>query len=131
MRLLVLAEAAQWICPLASLADYKKDFDMVDHVTLLRKLEAYNLDKKRFNLVQIIFNWLYSTGFIHGSVWTVTAGVQQGSWLGPFLSVMFINDLSTVILTCPCSGRHICWWHHSLPRGFQRRWVGNKQQTAT
>ena len=47
MRLLVLAEAARWICPLASLVDYKKASDMVDLVTLLRKLEAYNLSDNK------------------------------------------------------------------------------------
>ena len=90
MRLLVLAEAAQWICPLASLADYKKAFDMVDHVSLLRKLEAYNLDKKRFNLAQIILKWFHS--WVSLDCYSRCA---QGSWLGPFLSVMFINDLSS------------------------------------
>ena len=43
--------------------DYKKAFDMVDHATLLSKLEAYNLDKNA-----LFWFKSYSIGFIHGTV---------------------------------------------------------------
>lgn len=52
------------------LVDYKKAFDMVDRVTLLRKLEAHcnNLDKFALLWLKIIFNRWYSIGFIQGTV---------------------------------------------------------------
>ena len=43
--------------------DYKKAFDMVDHATLLSKLEAYNLDKNA-----LLWFKSYSIGIIHGTV---------------------------------------------------------------
>ena len=52
------------------LVDCKKAFDMVDHVTLFRKLEAYcnNLDKFALLWFKIVFNRWYSIGFIQGTV---------------------------------------------------------------
>ena len=75
--------------------DYKKAFDMVDHVTLLNKLEAYNLDKNAFfwfrsyltDHTQLVSFMGQST-----SLGYVTAGVPQGSMLGPLLFCV-INDL--------------------------------------
>ena len=47
------------------LVDYKKAFDMVDHVTLLSKLKANKLDRSTFTLLtQVIYKQSYSTGFI-------------------------------------------------------------------
>ena len=64
------------------LVDYKKAFDMVDHVTLLHKLEAYNLDKNTLfwfkshlsDRTQLVLFMGQSS-----SIWTITADVPQGS----------------------------------------------------
>ena len=62
------------------LVDYKKAFDMVDHVTLLRKLDAYNKNtlfwfksylSDRTQLVLFMGQSL--------SIRTITADVPQGS----------------------------------------------------
>ena len=69
------------------LVDYKKAFDMVDHVTLLSKLKANKLDRSTFTLLtQVIYKQSYSTGFIQRT------DIDR-SILGPLLFVLFINDL--------------------------------------
>ena len=71
--------------------DYKKAFDMVDHATLLSKLEAYNLDKNALlwfksyltDHTQLVLFMRQSS-----SIKTVTACVPQGSLLEPLLFVV-------------------------------------------
>ena len=64
------------------LVDYKKAYDMADNVTLLRKLEAYNLDKNTLfwfkshltDRTQLVLFMGQSS-----SIRTITADVPQGS----------------------------------------------------
>ena len=88
--------------------DYKKAFDMVDHATLLSKLEAYNLDKNA-----LLWFKSYSIGFIHGTVivhWDRNSRCATGFHVG---NPCFLLYYQWSTLTCPFSGRHICWLHHS------------------
>ncbi len=78
------------------LLDYSKAFDLVDHKILVKKLYSYNVPDFRVHcigsflsdrrqLVQIdqgLSDWLQVNG-----------SVAQGSWLGPLLFVIIINDL--------------------------------------
>ena len=78
--------------------DYAKAFDHVDHSTFVRKL--YN-----FNVPQFLIRWLCS--FLtnrmqrvklseYFSEWlTLKGSIPQGTWLGPLVFILLINDLSS------------------------------------
>ena len=78
--------------------DYAKAFDHVDHSTLVPKL--YN-----FNVPQFLIRWLCS--FLtnrmqrvklseYFSEWlTLKGSMPQGTWLGPLVFILLINDLSS------------------------------------
>ena len=80
--------------------DFKKAFDTVDHKILLSKFEFYGIRG-------ILHEWLKSClsernpitviDGITSSSSSISHGVPQGSVPGPFLFLMFINDLPNLL----------------------------------
>ena len=85
------------------LVDYRKAFDLIDHSILINKIRLLPIPN-------FVINWLIS--FLCGrkqrvklardcvSEWgAVPCGVPQGTKLGPWLSILMINDLKLTDIT--------------------------------
>lgn len=82
--------------------DYSKAFDHVDHQTVLSKMTALGLD-------HWAIQWMHS--FLSNrqqrvkvgsalSTWTtLTGGMPQGTWFGPYVFIILIDDLQTTMDT--------------------------------
>ena len=78
------------------LLDYSKAFDVLDHRTLLRKLEHYGfrgIALKWFESYLKGRSQFVALNSTESSSSTIMHGVPQGSILGPLLFVIYINDL--------------------------------------
>ena len=82
--------------------DYAKAFDHVDHNTVVQKLTTYGVPdfmvrwmtsflcerQQRVKINQIFSDWV-----------TLRGGMPQGSWLGPLIFIILIDDLRLWLLT--------------------------------
>jgi hypothetical protein len=78
--------------------DYAKAFDHVDHTSFIVKLQE-------FNVPTILLKWLCSflsnrhqrvkIGDLVSEWVSLNGGLPQGSWLGPLIFILFVNDLKS------------------------------------
>ena len=84
--------------------DLTKAFDTVCHKRLLLKLGHYGIRGTAYNLLQSYLSnrsQYVSIVNINSSLRNVKMSVPQGSVLGPFLFLIYINDLQNCIISTP------------------------------
>ena len=79
--------------------DYKKAFDHISHPLVLSKLTNIGVDNV---IIQLLHSFLFNrlqrvklTSDIFSDFTTFNGGLPQGSWFGPVLFLVVINDLHT------------------------------------
>ncbi|KAJ8737841.1 hypothetical protein PYW08_000436 [Mythimna loreyi] len=85
--------------------DFQKAFHKVDHTILLEKLAFNGI---RGNLLRWFVSYIFNrtqkvviNGYESETV-TVNSGVPQGSILGPFLFIIYINDVKSCFINARC-----------------------------
>ena len=73
-----------------------KAFDKVWHEGLLYKFKSMGIPGEFYNLLENYLSGRLQRIILNGQTWSlrpILAGVRQGSILGPFLLLIYLNDL--------------------------------------
>ncbi len=85
--------------PINIYLDLSKAFDTIDYHILINKLEYYGVTGSSINLFKsYLLNHKQYVEFedTAAAMLDITTGVMQGSILGPFLFIIYINDIANV-----------------------------------
>ena len=86
--------------------DFSKAFDTINHNILLKKLGYYGIRGVALDLMTDYLRnrkqYVYLDQTTFSELNIITTGVPQGSVLGPFLFIVYLNDI--IYIQCDCQG---------------------------